>query len=350
MLVAYILAWSASTAATGFVGGLLGLLLVRGVCGLAEAGAYPASARLLREWFPFAQRARASSVVAFGGRIGNSMALWLTAAAIAMLGSWRPVLWVYGAIGIGLAAATQVVFRDRPEDHPAVNAAERELIGTQEGAGAKEAARAPFPWRELVSHRGLWFLNVGSLGMNLGWAFLITWLPTYLQEVRGLDAVTSTRYVSLALFAALPGMLFGGLWCDFLTRRYGMVWGRRLPFLIGGGVAAGAYLMCPFLPSGLAVAAVCGVVSFAADSMIPAVWALAQDIGATHVASTLAWSNMWGNLGSSVVSKAIPLLLASAWHGADWREAFVVVALGFVLAGVCSLGIDSSRRLVGPAS
>ena len=54
-----------------------------------------------------------------------------------------------------------------------------------------------------------------------------------------------------------------------------------------------------------------GVVAFASDSMNPAVWALAQDIGGNHVAATLAWSNMWGNLGASAISKLIPVVLAS---------------------------------------
>ena len=113
---------------TGFVGGLLGLIVVRSACGLAEAGAYPASALLITRWFPFTQRARANSVVSLGGRMGNSLALWLTAGAIAFLGSWRPVLWIYGAIGLGLALATYIIFRDSPSQHPWTNESERELI------------------------------------------------------------------------------------------------------------------------------------------------------------------------------------------------------------------------------
>src|SRR5947208_2985684 len=99
MLVAYIALWSLCTAFTGFVTGLIALVIVRCACGLAEAGAYPSSGLLISRWFPFTHRARANGVVAFGGRVGNSMALWLTAGAIAALGSWRPVLWTYGAIG-----------------------------------------------------------------------------------------------------------------------------------------------------------------------------------------------------------------------------------------------------------
>jgi sugar phosphate permease len=343
MLVTYILLWSTCTALTGFVGGLVSLIVVRAACGLAEAGAYPASGLLVTRWFPFSYRGRANSIVSFGGRIGNSLALWLTAGAITILGSWRPVLWIYGSIGLGLALATQIVFRDDPSSHPWTNEAERELILAD--APAVKPLRRRSPWMALLRHRGLWLLNLGSIGMNIGWAFLITWLPTYLQEVRGLDQVTASRYVSIALACSLVGMLFGGWWCDLLTRRFGRRWGRRLPFLFGGSVAAGAYLLCPSLSSPLAVAVACGIVSFATDSVVPAVWALAQDIGGTHVASTLAWSNMWGNLGASAVAKVIPIILASTFHFADWREVFWMCAAGFVLLGGAALFIDSTRPL-----
>lgn len=340
MLVTYILLWSLATAMTGLTSTLMAMIVVRAACGLAEAGAYPASGLVLSRWFPFTQRARASSVVAFGGRVGNSVALWLTASAIAMFGSWRPVLVVYGLLGLGLSALTHFVFRDRPAEHPWVNDAERELIGPP-----PEAKSNRFPWKALVSHPGLWALNVGSLGLNFAWAFLITWLPTYLVEVRGLDRVTASRYVSIALATSLMGVLCGGWWCDLLTKKFGQVWGRRLPFLLGGGVSACAYLICPLLPGALPVAVACALVAFASDSVMPAIWTLAQDIGGVHVASTMAWSNMWGNFGASMVAKLIPMMLAASFHRSDWGEVFYACAGGFILLAVMASFIDSTKRL-----
>ncbi len=341
MLVAYIALWSICTAATGLASSLAALVAVRAACGLAEAGAYPASALLVSRWFPFHQRGRANSVVSFGGRVGNSLALWLTAGAIAFFGAWRPVLWIYGSLGLVLALATQIVFRDSPREHPWANEAEREFAGPPPPGRPKE----PTPWLTLFRHPTLWLLNLGLMGMNIGWAFLITWLPTYLEEVRGLDRVTASRYVSIALAFSLAGMLFGGWWCDGLTSRYGPRWGRRLPFLVGSAVAMAAYLVCPLLSSPVAVAAACGVVAFASDSVLPAVWAVAQDIGGRHVASTLAWSNMWGNFGASAVAKLIPFVLGTSLHRSDWSEIFWICAGGFVMLGLSALLMDSTKTL-----
>lgn len=339
MIVVYILLWSLATAATGLTSTLIAMVAVRALCGLAEAGAYPASALLISRWFPFSFRGRASSVVAFGGRIGNSLALWLTALAIAWLGSWRMVLWIYGVIGIGLAILSHLVFRNTPAEHPWANDAERELIGVT------DSKQQSFPLLALIKHPGLWLLNLASLGMNFGWAFLITWLPTYLIEVRGLDTVTSNRYVSTALAFSMLGMLFGGWWCDLLTRKFGAKWGRRLPFLAGGTFAAIAYFICPLLPSPVAVAVACALVAFATDSVMPAVWSLAQDIGNTHVASTMAWSNMWGNFGASAIAKVIPLVMASSMHQRDWNEIFYLCSAGFIVLAVAGSTIDNTRTL-----
>lgn len=339
MLVAYIGLWSLCTGLTGFVSGLSALVIVRCACGLAEAGAYPSSALLISRWFPFHHRARANGVVTFGGRVGNAVALWLTAVAIAVLGSWRPVLWIYGCIGILLALASFVVFRDSPKEHPWANEAERQLTPEL------KPTQFRFPWRALVRHSGLWFFNFGNIGLNFGWAFLITWLPAYLRQVYKLDPVTASRYVSTALVCGLGGMLFGGWWCDLLTRRYGQRWGRRLPFVIGGSVCTLAYLLCPFLTTPVAIGTVCSVVAFASDSVGPAVWAISQDIGGRYVASTLAWSNMWGNFGASAVARVIPFVLTTRLHYADWREIFWLCAAAFVLLSLAPLLVDTTRPL-----
>jgi nitrate/nitrite transporter NarK len=78
---------------------------------------------------------------------------------------------------------------------------------------------------------------------------------------------------------------------------------------------------------------------------MPAVWALAQDIGGDNVASTMAWSNMWGNFGASAVAKLIPFLLATSLHRPDWTEVFWLCAAGFVVLALAALGIDSTRTL-----
>ncbi len=106
-----------------------------------------------------------------------------------------------------------------------------------------------------------------------------------------------------------------------------------------------AYLLCPLLGSPVGVVVAGGVVVFASDSVGAAVWAISQDIGGRHVATTMAWTNMWGNFGASAVAKVIPFILGTRLHYADWREIFWLCAGGFVLMAVALLFVDSTRSL-----
>jgi ACS family glucarate transporter-like MFS transporter len=336
MLVIYVVLWSVCTALTGWVQGLTALVLVRMACGLSEAGAYPAITRLVGSWFGTVGRARASGLVAMGGRIGNALALGFTAWAIARFHGWRPVLWVYGLAGMILAFAGWRVLRDSPTSGGGQDERDRVAVG---------GVQVSVPWRALLTDRGLWIFNVGAIGMNLGWAFLITWLPSYLREVHGLDPVVSGTWISWALAFGMTGMIAGGWYGDFCVRRFGVRWGRRLPMLTGGVCAAVCYGVAPFLPGPGWVVAACGFVAFASDSVTPSIWGMVQDIGGGRVASTMAWVNMWGNLGASLIAKVIPILIASRWHCADWRETFFLCALGFLTLGLSALAVDAGRRL-----
>ena len=78
MLGLYILGWSLFTLAMGYAGGFVSLLATRAGLGLAQAGAYPTSGLLVSRWIPYSGRGTASSLVAFGGRLGGALAPILT--------------------------------------------------------------------------------------------------------------------------------------------------------------------------------------------------------------------------------------------------------------------------------
>jgi hypothetical protein len=79
MLVVYILTWSLFTALIGAATSFVLLLSVRLISGLGQAGAYPTSASVVSKWVPFSNRGMASSLIAFGGRVGGFIAPLLTA-------------------------------------------------------------------------------------------------------------------------------------------------------------------------------------------------------------------------------------------------------------------------------
>jgi ACS family glucarate transporter-like MFS transporter len=174
MLTIYIVLWSFFTALTGFVTSFAGLLAARLLCGVAEAGAYPTSMAMVRKWIPISDRATASGMVALGGRIGGTLAPFLTIWLIVRMGNWRTSLWIDGAIGLVIAFVFWRVVRSSPHEHPGVNAAEMELIGKSEGEAPLNAQEFKIAIGSLLKSRSLWCNSAAQVLQNIGWGFLVT--------------------------------------------------------------------------------------------------------------------------------------------------------------------------------
>ena len=351
MLTIYILLWSVLTGLTGLVSSFAGLLVMRLLFGAAQAGAYPTSGAVIRRWIPLTSRAKSSSMVAFGGRLGGTLAPFVTAWMVINLGHWRRPLWVDCAIGLLIAALYWHIVRDRPEEHPDCNDAERALIG-------QPPVEQPIPTRELLAmlgafcrSRSLWLNAAGQMLVNVGWVFLVTWLPIYLKEQKGVEDVSSGRMVSFALAFGMVGQLVGGVVADWSVRRFGLRWGRVLPMSASGFLAGSAYLACLQMDTAWGVIACCCVVSFAVDMGNPAIWAFMQDVGGRATAAAFGWGNMWGNLGASAMSMLVPELMKMGPTGeAGQRIVFFVCAGALFLHSLLALGQDATKPVLKQAT
>jgi sugar phosphate permease len=340
----FVLLWSLFTALTGLTGGLVPLFLLRLGFGLAQAGAYPTSAAMIGKWMPLSSRGIANSVVAFGGRVGGAVASVLTAYLLMLLvPTWRGVMLIYGAAGLFVAALFWWVARNRPDEHSGCNAAEIARIE----AGARRTdpygkART-FPWREVLASRSLWLDNIAEFGTNVGWVFLVTWLPRYLQEAHEVPVELRGWLTGLPLVAGWFGMLGGGWLTDRLTPILGLRWGRALPMSVSRFIAMGAFLACLLPLSPWGVTAAFAVVAFATDLGIGALWAFKQDVGGRHVGSILGWGNMWGNFGAAVSPVLLNSMVGESKH---WDGAFLACAGAFLIAGLAAIGIDARIPVV----
>ncbi len=345
MLTIYIVLWSLFTAMTGFMTGFAGLLIARLLCGVAEAGAFPTSMALIRKWIPLSGRATASGMVSLGGRLGGTLAPFLTIWMIVNLGNWRASLWIDGAVGLLIAFIFWRLVRSSPHEHPQVNAAELALIG-------RPQAEKPLSGRELKSalwsftkSRSLWCNSAAQMLQNIGWGFLITWLPTYLVTERGVGEIEGGKMLTYVLAFGMAGQIAGGYYCDWATRRFGLRIGRLLPMSSSMFVCAAAYLFCPFVDSTWLLVGCCAVVSFCTDLANPALWAFMGDVGGRATAAAGGWGNMWGNFGASAGALLIPWLMKIG--GGDGKTlVFFTLAGTFILAGLIVLPMDATKKLL----
>jgi len=344
-----ILVWSSVTALSGFAKTAMFLYAMRLILGMAQAGAYPAAGGLIGRWFPFANRAAAISLVTAGGRVGGMITPLLTSFLIAGLAMrWQEVMFLYGAIGIAIGVWFFVAARNEPVDHPRCNREEQDLIAAGRVAVDPNAIQKPVrpPIIQLLTSRSIWCMAISQFGTNLGWAFIITVMPTYLKEAKGAGDMAGGSMGSMIWAISVLGMLLGGPLTDRMTHRFGMRWGRMGTMIVTRFISAAGFVVALYTEGPWATAIALSAVMFFCDLGIPAAWAFAQDVGGRSVGAVLGWSNMVGNLGAA----ATPFIYDAFNYWCDTpvtKEGTLYAGMvGFVVAGVSALGIDASKPLV----
>jgi sugar phosphate permease len=255
--------------------------------------------------------------------------------------SWRPVLWLYGSLGLVVAGLFWLVVRDRPQIHPRCNQAEVALItGGAEPVTTEKIGSIPMG--DILSSSSLWFSSLSQIGVNIGWLFIGTWFPTYLMEQYQVPILERGVMVMIPFVVGFPGMLLGGIVTDKLVSLVGVRWARRLPWVISKSIAVVAFAVSPLLDSPWHVTAMMATVAFCVDFGNPASWAFTQDVGGKHVGSVLGFGNMWGNLGAAIS----PILLIWISVNYGWSNMFYACAGLFAISTICSFFIDASTMVI----
>jgi nitrate/nitrite transporter NarK len=256
---------------------------------------------------------------------------------------WRRMALLYGAMGIPVAILFWIICRDDPRRHPRCNDAERALIEVGRAPTEAAAQVSRLPLRELATSRTMWFNGAMQFFTNIGWIFLMTYLPRYLVEIHHVPVADRAWMSALPTVVAIIGMFCGGFVADGMAAALGKRWGRSVPIALTRFAAAIGYLICLAEPSPYLAIGLLSATAFFCDLGIPAVWAFQQDIGGKHTGSVLGWGNMWGNFGAAVG----PYLIAWISHdGENWNGVFITCAVAFVLSGLVALGVDASRKVV----
>jgi sugar phosphate permease len=327
--------WSMFTCFTGLAWNAVSMLNIQVLFGLGEAGAFPIATRSLARWMRPTERGFAQGVTHAGSRLGAALTPPLVVLIIAAYG-WRAAFFVFGALGVVWAAVWFSYYRDTPEEHSSVNAAERELIGS----GKKRSNVVP--WRQILSHGNLWILALMYFCYNYNLNVYNDWFPSYLRESRGLSLAQMGFYASLPLFAGTLGDLAGGWFSDVVLRRTSNVNLARRWVAIAGFLLSAAATVPATLAHNpkLSVAFYC-VAFFGLEWTVGISWAIPLDIGGDYAGSVSAVMNTFGNIGGAISSTVVTYM--ATLYG--WNAPFMMTAVLCLIAAALYLKIDASRRI-----
>jgi MFS family permease len=335
VLARIVLWWSAFTAATGLTWSYGSMLAARFLFGAGEAGAFPNMSLSLSRWFPVKERGSAHGIIFMGSRLGGAITPLVVGPIIAFSG-WRQSFWIFGILGVIWCVFWLRWFRDDPEEHPGVDAAELALI------------RADSRPHDIKLGLGA-FLNLNLLWIGLmyfcfGYClyFHLTWLPTYLRDARGFSTAAVNTLHTIILLSAAGASILGGRITDHLTRRYGLKIGRSVG-VVSMPLSGIALATAALSENGIVAALALAVAAGAADLSLSASWAMCHDVCSEGAGAVSGYMNTFGNVGG-ILSPLVVGYSVKWW--ASWSIPLLIAAGVALLGGALTLLIDTRKQLV----
>ncbi len=307
--------WGVLTFLTGFVPGLMAasaagamiaLVSVRILTGVTHAPLFPVMAGAIANWFPVGGWAFPNAMSAMGLALGQAAIGPVVTFLIVRYG-WRESFYVLAPFGILAGAWWYWYGRDRPANHAAVTAAERELIDRGR-VPADWRPAASGSWRAVLLKRDVLLLAASYFCMNYVFYMFAQWLFVYLVEERGFSLLESGfLYVAPFVTGAVLAVV-GGLTCDALCKRIGARWGCRLTgaaglVLVAVFLFAGVYAVNPYVAV-LLLSLCFGFTQFV-DSPY---WSATTYAAGAHTAAATGVLNTGGNL-PGLLAPAVGLMI-----------------------------------------
>lgn len=228
--------WSVTCLLHAGAGSWLHLALLRFVMGASEAGATPANAKAIGDWFPRKERPVAAGWAGVGFSIGAMLAPPIVYVAHISFG-WQGAFLFTGGLGLLWCGLWWWGYQS-PDRHTRLSADERAWINQDnEAAGEK----LPFfrALKTIGKEKKFYGIAIPAFLAEPAWAVLSFWVPLYLANERGMDLKQIVMFAWLPFLAADLGSVASGYLSKIYTRWFGLT---RVNAIVGSSLT-GAVLM-----------------------------------------------------------------------------------------------------------
>lgn len=203
--------WSLAAMAHALVRSPVGFGVARFFLGAGESMNFPASLKVVAEWFPENERALASGIFNSGSNMGivfGVVAVWMASRF-----HWQAAFVVTGILGL---LWLLLWIRYYPSNGPS-SATKRSATGDE--AKSPPGTRHTVRWTALLRYRQAWAFLISKFLTDPVWWFYLYWLPDYLHKARGLPLLDSAGWLAIPYIAADVGSIGGGWLSGALIKR-----------------------------------------------------------------------------------------------------------------------------------
>ena len=298
MLGVGMLVWSVAQLFGGFVHSLQHFLVARIFLGIGEAPQFPAGAKVVSEWYSLRERGRPTGIFITSSTIGPALAPPILTGLLLAFG-WRWMFIVMGVMGIAVAIAWYLVYRNRRE----VTLAPEEVthLTEEEPHARAERRMTGAEWRGLFASRTTWGMIFGFMGViYMVWLYL-TWLPAYLEQERHLSIAKTGWFVSIPYLFGTLGMLSSGFVADgLMARGIAPIRSRKWPICTGLIFAAVFTVPAAYTPNVTLAIVYLSLAMYFINMASGGAWALVSVAAPRHLVASLgSIQNFGGYFGGS---------------------------------------------------
>jgi sugar phosphate permease len=350
--------WSLCVVWTSAAVSWTGLWASRISFGLAQAGLMPCSAKVLADWFPDKQRGIVSAVLGSSMSVGAIVASGLTALLLTFF-HWRSVFLTYSAVGVVWAGAFYLLFRNRPQQHPWTNQAERDLIRENATRRETNSSRSSSANEDQIETKALLLAMLTSISLWLccalsffeafGYEFFVTWFPAYLERRHGILVTRAGALTMIPLAGFVIGAMFGGVLVDRLLIRTKSKWISRSASAAVALILCAVCTLAAVSARGLVAAVVIiSLGSFLSGLASPAAWAVTMDISGSRAAIIAGITNMAGTVGAVLCPLTLGYTFSYIERSSSSWNLLLYLFVGIYIAGALSSLLLNPNRPVIP--
>ncbi len=312
----------------GFMGltystSVAGFMLARFALGLGEAGNFPASIKVVAEWFPKRERAFATGIFNSGTNIGAVVAP-LIVPWITLTWGWYWAFVVTGAIGFAWLVCWWV-FYAAPDRHPRVGAAELAYIRSD-----PPEPTAKVPWAALVTHRQTWAFALGKFLTDPVWWLYLFWVPDFLNRNYGIDLKTvGPPLIAIYLIADVGSVAGGWLSSRLIKNGWSVNAGRKTAMLVCALAVTPMVFASGAKDLWVAVALI-GLATAAHQGWSANLFTMTSDMFPRQaVGSVVGFGGMLGAIGGMLIAKLTGYILAAT---GSYVPVFLIASFAYILA------------------
>jgi MFS transporter, ACS family, hexuronate transporter len=321
-----VIIWALASLSHVFAQSWIGFALARMGLGIGQSGNFPASIKIISEWFPKKERAFATGLFNGGSNMGQIFAPLMIPVILLSFYSWQYVF-IFSFILSGLWLMAWLILFREPGKSRFVNQEELDYINSDQAV----AETIKVPWKKIIFYRQTWVVALGKLFADPIWYFYLFWGAKFLHSKFGINLAELALPLVIIYAVAYGGGIAGGAVSSWFLKKGRTANFSRKVTMLGSAVLVLPVMTVPFIDSLYGSVALIALAAAAHNSWSANIFTVASDLFPRKaVGSVIGLSTTVGSAGGMVTALLIGYVLNEAGLR-GYVFPFVIFSFGYLI-------------------